>query len=73
MWILKYLACLIYIHSFIDVTLLGLAYRYCLHCGKVELQDMVKEVILCETIMADSEFILINPSLRSYNKKEGIQ
>jgi hypothetical protein len=46
MWILKYLACLIYNHSFIDVTLWGLAYRYCLHCGKVELQDMVKEVIL---------------------------
>ncbi len=48
MWIFKYLVCLMYSHSFVDITWEGLPYRYCLHCGKVEAQDTVAESILLE-------------------------
>ena len=46
MWIFKYLVCLMYSHSFVDITWKGLPYRYCLHCGKVEIQNEAKESIL---------------------------
>ena len=48
MWIFKYLVCLMYSHSFVDITWKGLPYHYCLHCGKVEIQSEVKESILVE-------------------------
>jgi len=45
MWIFKYLVCLMYIHSFVHITWKGLPYRYCLHCGKVEAEKLVKESV----------------------------
>ena len=45
MWIFKYLVCLMHSHSFVDITWRGLPYRYCLHCGQVEVQDLAKESI----------------------------
>ncbi len=45
MWIFKYLVCLMHSHSFVDITWKGLPYRYCLHCGQVEVQDLAKESI----------------------------
>ena len=48
MWIFKYLACLMDSHSFIELTWEGSPYQYCLRCGKVEAQDLVKESILAE-------------------------
>ena len=46
MWISKYLVCLVYSHRFEDITWKRLPYRYCLHCGRVEIQNEVKESIL---------------------------
>ena len=43
MWIFNYLVCLIYYHSFVDITWKDSPYRYCLRCGKVEVQDTVTE------------------------------
>ena len=46
MWIFKYLVCLIYNHSFANITWEGLRHQYCLRCGKIETQDVVKERVL---------------------------
>lgn len=46
MWIFKYLACLMYSHSFVDITWKDSPYQYCLHCGQVKIQDVAKESIL---------------------------
>ena len=46
MWILNYLVCLIHNHDFMEIVWKGLLYQYCLRCGKVVAQDMVKENIL---------------------------
>ena len=46
MWIFKYLVCLMYSQSFVDMTWKGLPYQYCLRCGKVEVQEAVKGGIL---------------------------
>ena len=48
MWIFKYLTCLMYSHSFVGITWKGLPYQYCLHCGKVEAQNLVKESVPVE-------------------------
>lgn len=41
MWIFKYLACLRHGHNQINVIVEGAPYRYCLRCGKVEVQNAV--------------------------------
>jgi hypothetical protein len=46
MWILKYIVCLIYGHSYIDITWQRSPYQYCLRCGKFESHDIVKELII---------------------------
>ncbi len=46
MWIFKYLVCLIHNHSFVDITWKDSPYQLCLRCGKVEIQNEVKESIL---------------------------
>jgi len=48
MWIFKYLTCLMYSHSFIDMTWEHSSYEYCLRCGKVNVRNAVKELILIE-------------------------
>ena len=52
MWIFKYLLCLLYDHSFVNITWEDLRYRYCyqfcLRCGKVEGQDTVAESTFAE-------------------------
>ena len=45
MWIFKYLVCLMYNHSFVNIIWHGSPYQYCLRCGKVEVQDAVTEGI----------------------------
>ena len=45
MWILKYLVCLLYGHNFVGITWEHSPYRYCLRCGKVEAEKLVKESV----------------------------
>lgn len=46
MWIFKYLVCLMCNHSFIGITWRHSPYRYCLRCGKVEAERLVKESVI---------------------------
>ena len=48
MWIFKHLVCLMYDHIFVNIIWQDSPYQYCLRCGKVEVQDAVKERIFVE-------------------------
>ena len=48
MWILKYLLCLLQNHNPVNIAWQDSRYQYCLRCGKVEVQEAVKENILIE-------------------------
>ena len=48
MWIFRYLGCLIYNHSFADITWEGLRHQYCLRCGTIEVQDAAEQRVLAE-------------------------
>jgi hypothetical protein len=44
MWILRFTYCLFAGHAFIDITNTKQPYQYCLHCGKVKVQDRLSDV-----------------------------
>jgi hypothetical protein len=52
MWVLKYLMCLVRSHVFAAISSGNLPYRYCLRCGKIELQDAVTSRDVEEAVLA---------------------
>jgi len=59
MWIFKYLVCLMCNHSFIGITWRHSPYRYCLRCGKVEAEKLVKESVSVGD-MDDTEIVKVS-------------
>ena len=46
MWMFKYLVCLMDSHNFVNITWKDSHYRYCLRCGRVEAEKLVKESVI---------------------------